>query len=137
MADGKRMFVLAHDLARQNAIRAVQEAPAGYSVTVAEPKRNTAQNAAMWPILEAFAEQLVWPVNGRMTQLTSDEWKAILSAAFRKEQARVAMGIDGGMVMLGQRTSTFSKREFSEFLEFLHATAADRGVVVYPEEQAA
>lgn len=46
------------------------------------------------------------------------------------------MGLDGGVVMLGQRTSQFSKREFSEWLEFLHATAADRGVTVYEREAA-
>jgi hypothetical protein len=60
----------------------------------------------------------------------------LLSAAFRKETNRVAQGLDGGFVMLGQRTSKFGKREFSEFLEFLWATAADRGVTVYQEEAA-
>jgi hypothetical protein len=131
----KRLFILAHDQARRNALECVKTAPAGYAVTVAEPTRNSDQNAAMWPILEAFSEQLVWPVNGRMEKLTAEEWKSLLSAAFRKEQ-RIAQGLDGGFVMLGQRTSRFSKREFSEWLEFLHATAADRGVVVYAEEAA-
>lgn len=52
-----------------------------------------------------------------------------MTAAFRKEtQPRLAMGIDGGMVMLGQRTSKFTKREFGDWLEFLNAIAADRGV---------
>ena len=114
----------------------MKQAPAGFSVSVSEPKRNLDQNAAMWPILEAFSQQLEWPVNGVMTTLTPEEWKSLLTAAFRKEQ-RVAMGLDGGFVMLGQRTSRFTKREFSDWLEFLHATAAARGVVVYPEEQAA
>jgi hypothetical protein len=131
----KRLFVLSHPTARRNALEAVQNAPLGFAVTVAEPTRNTAQNAAMWPILEAFSEQLEWPVNGRMEKLTAEEWKSLLSAAFRKEQ-RIAQGIDGGFVMLGQRTSRFTKREFSDWLEFLHATAADRGVVVYAEEAA-
>jgi hypothetical protein len=129
----KRTFILNHDLARQNAVRAVQDAPAGYAVTVDEPKRSTDQNAAQWPILQAFSDQLVWPVNGRMERLSSDEWKDLLTAAFRKEQNRVAPGLDGGFVMLGQRTSKFSKSQFSEWLEFLHATAADRGVEVYAE----
>jgi hypothetical protein len=130
-------FILSHDMARQRAVEAVKTAPAGYAVTVAEPTRNGDQNAAMWPILQAFADQLDWPVNGRMAKLSPDEWKDLLSAAFRKEQNRVAPGLDGGFVMLGQRTSKFSKREFSEWLEFLHATAADRGVEVYREEVAA
>lgn len=131
------LYVLSHAGARQRALEAVRSAPDGWEVRLKEPTRNTAQNAAQWPILEAFSEQLVWPVNGRMEKLTSAEWKDLLSAAFRKEQNRVAQGIDGGFVMLGQRTSTFSKKEFSDWLEFLHATAADRGVVVYPEEVSA
>ena len=82
----------------------------------------------MWPILQAFADQLQWPINGRMEQITPDEWKDILTAAFKRETVRVAMGLDGGMVMLGARTSKMGKREFSEWLDFLHATAAARGV---------
>jgi hypothetical protein len=128
-------YVLSHQLARRRAADAVLSAPDGYEVWVKEPTRNGDQNAAMWPILEAFSEQLEWPVNGRMSKLTADEWKDLLSAAFRKEQSRVAPGLDGGFVMLGQRTSKFSKREFSDWLEFLNATAADRGVEL--ERQAA
>lgn len=133
----KRVLFLVNELARQRAVEAVRNAPEGFIVTLAEPSRNLDQNAAMWPILEAFSKQADWPINGRMGKLTADEWKTLLSAAFRKEQNRVAPGLDGGFVMLGQKTSHFSKREFSDWLEFLHATAADRGVVVYPEEQVA
>jgi NinB protein len=131
----KQRFILAHDVARQRAVDAVREAPVGFVVTVAEQTRNTDQNAAMWPILEAFSAQLDWPVNGCMQKLSSAEWKDLLSAAFRKEVGRVAPGINGGFVMLGQRTSTFSKREFSDWLEFLHSVAADRGVEVYQEDE--
>jgi hypothetical protein len=46
------------------------------------------------------------------------------------------MGMDGGMVMLGSRTSKFSKAQFSEWLEFLHATAADREIDLNYREQA-
>jgi hypothetical protein len=114
--------------ARKRAMQAVGDAPEGYCVTVSEPNRNLDQNAAMWPCLQAFSEQLEWPVNGAMSKLTPEEWKTILSAAWRRESVRVAPGIDGGMVMLGERTSKLSKREFSELLDFIHATAAARGV---------
>lgn len=128
-----RRFVLAHKQARENCARFAMEAPDGLVVTFKEPGRSLDQNAAMWPILQAFAQQLQWPVNGRMVYMSEDDWKHVLSAAFKQEQARMAMGLDGGVVMLGQRTSKFTRREFSEFLEFLHATAADRGVVVYAD----
>ena len=124
----RQTFILAHALARQRAIEAVRNAPEGFAVTVAEPTRSLEANAAQWPILQAFADQLKWPVNGSMESLTADEWKDVLTAAFRRETVRVAMGLDGGMVMLGARTSTMGKREFSEWLDFLHATAAARGI---------
>lgn len=124
----KRVFKLVHAQARANAANAVQEAPHGYCVTVSEPTRSLDQNAAMWPILQAFADQLQWPVNGEMVWMEPEDWKAVLSAAFKRESVRVAMGMDGGMVMLGSRTSKFGVREMSDFLEFLHATAAARDV---------
>lgn len=130
----KQRFILAHDEARRRALAAVQAAPQGFVVKVEEPTRNLDQNAALWPMLEAFSAQLAWPVNGRMVHLEPEEWKHILSAAYRRESARVAQGLDGGMVMLGLRTSRMSKREFSEFLEFINATAANRGVDLHHEE---
>jgi hypothetical protein len=124
----KRLFILAHPEARRRAMACVAEAPAGHVVTVQEPRRNLEQNALLWVLLQAFADQLEWPINGRMCRLEPEEWKDILSAAFRRETQRVAPGIDGGMVLLGLRTSKMGKREFGEFLEFVQATAADRGV---------
>lgn len=124
----KRVFKLVHAQARRGAEDAVRTAPDGYCVTVSEPTRSLDQNAAMWPILQAFADQLQWPVNGEMVWMEPEDWKAVLSAAFKRESVRVAMGMDGGMVMLGSRTSKFGVREMSDFLEFLHATAAARDV---------
>jgi hypothetical protein len=124
----KQTLRLAHDLARRRAVAAVAEAPEGYIVTISEPSRTLEQNAAQWPILEAFAQQLVWPVNGHMTTMSAEEWKDVLTAAFRGEKVRLAMGLDGGVVMLGMRTRDMGKKEFSEWLDFLNATAADRGV---------
>jgi hypothetical protein len=124
----KRTIILVDHERRSRALEAVSQAPLGYAVTIAEPSRTLSQNAAQFPILEAFAAQLKWPVNGHMVSMDKDEWKQVLSAAFRQETVRVAMGLTGGVVMLGARTSKFSKREFSEWLEYLHATAVERGV---------
>lgn len=124
----KKTFVLVHDEARRRAVEFVKAAPSGMAVTIGETNRTLDQNAAQWPILAAFSRQLEWPVNGRMTKMTDEEWKDVLTAAFKQEKARLAMGLDGGVVMLGQRTSRFGKKEFGEWLEFLHAVAAERGV---------
>jgi hypothetical protein len=130
----KRSFILAHAEARRRAMAAVAEAPEGYSVTVAEPNRSLEQNAAQWPLLQAFSEQLQWPVNGQLVTLSAAEWKDVLSAAFQRETARLAMGLDGGVVMLGLRTSKLGKRRFSEWLDFLNAVAAQRGIELEPVE---
>jgi hypothetical protein len=133
----KRTFILAHDIARQRAVDAVRDAPADAVVTVGDASRTLEQNAAQWPYLEAFSEQLDWPVNGRMVKMTPEEWKDVLTAAFQQEAARLAMGLDGGVVMLGLRTSKMGKAKFSEWLEFLKATAALRDVTVYADERQA
>lgn len=130
----KRTYGLVHAEARRRAAQDCMTAPDGWMVTVTEPTRSLEQNAAQWPILQAFADQLQWPVNGKMEWLTPDEWKDILTAAFDRETVRVAMGLDGGMVMLGKRTSQMGKAKFSEWLEFLHATAAARDVDVHYRE---
>ena len=109
---------------------------AGHKLVVtAQPEaRNSEQNALMWVLLQAFSDQLEWPVNGQMVKLSAEEWKDLLSAAYKRESQRIAMGIDGGMVMLGMRTSKMGKREFAEFIDFINATAALRGVQIEHEE---
>ena len=129
-----KVFKLVHQQARENAARYVlREAPDDYVVTIKGPTRNLDQNALMWVLLEAFSQQLQWPVNGAMVKLEPEEWKDLLSAAYRQESQRVAMGLSGGMVMLGLRTSKMGRREFAEFIEFIQATAADRGVALERE----
>jgi hypothetical protein len=123
-----KVFVLSHTEARQRAAQYAILAPDGWSVRFSEPNRNLEQNAMMWALLERFSKQLKWPVNGEMVSLEPEEWKDLLSAAFKKETQRVAMGLDGGMVLLGMRTSRMSKPKFAQFMEFIQATAAQRGV---------
>jgi hypothetical protein len=128
---GAVSFVLAHDVARQRAVEAVKTAPQGFSVKVAEPSRSLEQNAALWPLLQAFSTQKQWCVNGSLVSLSPDEWKDLLSASFTNETLRMAplVGLPG-MVVLGLRTSQMGKKRFSEFLDFLHATAAELGVEI-------
>ena len=132
----RKTFILAHTEARVRAVKAIADAPNGYHVTVRPPSRTLDQNAAQWPYLLAFSQQLKWPVNGAMVALTPDEFKDLLTAAFQGETVRLAMGLNGGVVMLGLRTSKMSKARFSEWMDFLTASAALRGVTVYEDEPA-
>lgn len=111
-------------------IKNVLQGGARWILSIKMETRTQAQNRLMWPLLSVFAEKLEWPVNGYMTKMDPDDWKDVLSAAFKGENVRLAMGLNGGIVLLGQRTSKFSKAEFSDWIEFLYATAADRGVTL-------
>lgn len=128
-----RTFGLSHDEARRRAIATISIAPADWFVKLLPPKRTLEQNAAQWPILEAFADQVEWVIDGRRQKMPAEDWKAILTAAFEAETStRVALGLNGGFVMLPSRTSSFSRKKFSDWLEFLHATAAAQGVTLAP-----
>lgn len=92
-----------------------------------EPKRSLDQNAKLWCLLDDVACQCLLIVNGEKTTATREEWKDVFTAALKREN-RIAMGIDGGVVMLGHSTSKMRKAEFSELIELIHAYGADNGV---------
>ena len=79
-------------------------------------------------MLGDIARQVEWPVDGRMQRLTPDDWKHVLSAGLKRHQ-RVAMGIDGGFVILGQRTSKMTIAEMGDLIDLMYAFGNDRGVV--------
>ena len=108
--------------ARQNAAKAVMQAPEGWIVTIAEPTRNTLQNAKLWACLTEVSRQVDWHGN----RLTPDEWKDVFTAAMKRQ--KVVPGIDGGFVVIGARTSKMGKREFGELLELIQAFGAQHGV---------
>lgn len=105
-------------------------------ITVGEPTRSLESNAAMWAMLADISRQVQWPVDGRMQYLAPEEWKTILSAGLLKEQ-RIAQGIAGGFVMLGQRTSRMTQREMGELLDLIGAFGAEHNVRFTEPAQAA
>jgi hypothetical protein len=122
----KQTFIMAHDLARANAVRAVQAAPEGYVVQIGEANRTLEQNAAQWPYLAGFAQQRQLCINGQMEWVTDDDWKDVLTACWNGEM-RVAT-FDGRVILMPQRTSKFGKAVFSTWMEYLVAMAAQCGV---------
>jgi hypothetical protein len=101
---------------------AVAEASEGFSVTVAPPTRNTAQNARLWALLTEISDQVEW--HGQ--KLTKDEWKDVFTAGLKRQ--KVVPGLDGGFVVLGSSTSRMSKAEISDLMELISAFGAERGV---------
>jgi hypothetical protein len=122
----KQTFRLVHSEARARAASAVEKAPDEWVVTVSEPNRSLEQNAAQWPLLQAFADQHQLCINGKMEWATADDWKDILTATYKADM-RVAV-FEDRMILLGQRTSKFGKKGFSEWLEYLHSMAAQMDI---------
>lgn len=88
-----------------------------------EPERRSSeQNRLLWAALTDLSEQVDWYGN----KLTAEEWKAVMTAALKKQ--KVVPGIDGGFVVLGTSTSRMSKAEFSELMELIFSFGTDRGV---------
>jgi hypothetical protein len=96
-------------------------------IKVSDPTRTLEQNAKLWACLSDISRQVQWPVDGRLQFLSPEDWKDVLSAGLHKEQ-RIAQGIEGGFVILGQRTSQMSKRQLAELIEFIQYFGADKGV---------
>lgn len=125
----KQIVFLIDDQRKSYAKQIIDQAPNDYVCEIKEKTRTLEQNAFQWPYLQGFSEQMQWPVNGEMTWLSKEEWKDILTAAFEKEtNPRLAAGFDGGIVMLGRRTSKYGKRKFAEWMEYLIAAAALKGI---------
>jgi hypothetical protein len=111
-------------------IEAILNAPVGRVVEIKPETRKLVQNSQQWPILNAFAEQVQWPINGAMQYILPDDWKDILTACYRGETVRVAQGFEGGVVMLGLRTREFTAEEWPNWMAFLNWAAAEKGVKV-------
>jgi hypothetical protein len=115
---------------REHIIKAILSADAGFLVEIKADTRTLQNNRQQWPILAAFEKQLRWPINGAMQFISAEDWKDILTAAYRQEMTRIAQGFDGGVVMLGHRTREFTKEEWPEWIAFLNWAAAEKGVKV-------
>lgn len=125
----KAVFYLSHDTARRRAMSAVADAPAGFKVTVEEPPRSLDQNALLHCLLTEIAGQVEWAGKKRDAEC----WKRLCTAAWlraRGESIEVLPAIDGhGIDVVFRRTSSLSKGECSELIDFIQAWAASQGVI--------
>lgn len=85
---------------RARAYGLIERAPAGWVVTIAEPKRTTDQNSRLWAMLSDVA---VSKPLGRMH--TPEEWKCIFMSACGWEVAFLP-GLDGRFLPYGYRSSS-------------------------------
>lgn len=125
----KYLVILIDDKRKAYAKMLIDAAPEGYVCEIKEKNRTLEQNAFQWPYLEGFSKQMQWTVNGEKVWMNKDEWKDVLTCAFDGDiNPRLATGFDGGVVMLGKRTSQFGKKRFAEWMEWLMAAAALKGI---------
>jgi len=131
----QRFVLRANDTTRVNVLANAQRflaalsASKSWRVEVCEhhETRSNNQNRKMWAMLNDIARQLMWPINGVQTHITPEDWKDLITAGLAKHQ-RIAQGIEGGVVMLGGRTSKMTKAELAELIEYIYWFGADRQI---------
>ena len=123
----KLTFFLTTPEVRRNACRAIMEAGENHVAEIRPRTRTLDQNALLHSCLSDIAKQLQWPVNGKYEHLSVDEWRAIFAACLHQEM-RMAAGIQGGVVMLGQRTRHMTIGKMSELISLIHSFGDARGV---------
>jgi len=125
----KKVFRLVHQAARENAIRAVSEAPEGYAVEVKPVTRSLEQNAKLHAMLTDIARKLEWAGAYRDVET----WKRLLTAAWlraRGEPIEMLPALDGhGVDIVFRRTSELTVPEMIELIEYIQAWAIDKDIL--------
>lgn len=129
----KRPFLILDTKVLAYALEQIQETAIKYlaagkilGIQIGDKTRTLEQNDAQWPILRRISLRYKWSVNGKMRKMTEDEWKNLLTSAYRKEAAQIAQSWDGeGICLIGHSTREFLVGEFSDWLEFLNAAEVE------------
>ena len=133
----KPVYRLVHDMARQNAKRAIDEAPDGWEVRLKEPTRNGDQNAKFHAICGDLAKSgLEWAGKRR----TTAQWKVLVvsgHAMATKEGAEMVPGLEGEYVNLRESTALMSVRRSASLIEYALAFCAMNDVRLSEPERIA
>lgn len=126
-----QQFHLVSESVKQSAINYIQSLPVDYKrplvLDIKESTRTLGQNRKMWPLLKDLSDQVIWYGN----RYDSDDWKDLITALVaksKKQEQRMAPGLDGGVVMFGQRTSKMTVREMVEVIEAIYWFGTQQGV---------
>lgn len=116
---------------RQRAENIVNAAPSGSVMTVKPPTRSTEQNARMWAMLSDISRAMP---DGR--RLTPDVWKAVFMNACG-HAVQFETGLSGEPFPVGFRSSRLTKGQMGELMDFMEAFAAERGIRLSQQDEAA
>ena len=124
----KRRYILISDHVRQNAMRAVHIAPAGYAVTVFPATRSADQNAKFHAICSDLAKSpLVWA--GKRRSL--EEWKVLLISAHSvatNSKGEVIPGLEGEFVAIRESSARMSVARAASLITYALAFCDTNGV---------
>jgi hypothetical protein len=132
----KKTFVLAHPTARANAAAYCGQAPDGWMVVFSEPTKKRIQEEKYHAMIGEIAAQVEhigrkWDLDD-MKRLLIDEFadEMRLAGTPLHHDGRVIPSFDGRrIVQLGIQSRDFYVKEAAQFIEFLYAFGAARGVV--------
>jgi hypothetical protein len=120
-----------YTLTHQNRARiaaTLSETPDGYQVSITEPKRSLAQNAAFHDLCGMIAKSgFKWMGKPR----TAAEWKVLLvsgHAIATGHGAEVIAGLEGELVNIREPTSKMSIKRGSSLIEYTEAFCAMQGI---------
>lgn len=128
--EGPLVIHLVGGQTRQAACRLIERAPAGHTVTIAEPGRTLEQSDKFYALCSDLAKsELTW--DGR--RQNKKAWHDLLLHAWMLATNRHPMlvpGLNGGRVSLLMGTKGMSKTMMSELIDFSTAWAVEHGVAV-------
>lgn len=121
-------FILINDRVRQNAHRALMEAPEGHTVTIAPRTRSLDQNAKFHALLSDLANS---PLKWAGKRRTVDEWKALIisgHAVATQQPGEIIPGLENEFVAIRESSARMSVARSSSLIEYLLAFCATHDV---------
>ena len=133
----KQAFVLVHAAARQNACKAISEAPDGYVVAIVPPARNSLQNRTLHGLI---ADVVRAKTNWAGQEWDIDSWRAIFASGYAKAvnlPVQTIPGLEGEFVAIRPSTARMSKPELSALIEYITAFCVQREIPIREKRDAA
>ena len=116
-------FILASDRSRQEACRAILQAPAYSFATIKPQKRTDDQNAKLWAMLGDVSRA---KPQGR--KHIPEVWKCLFMAACG-HQVAFETGLDDRPFPIGFQSSRLSKNEMADLITFIVQWGDEQGVI--------
>lgn len=134
MTDRQR-FLMGTDQVRSNALLAVAQAPEGYTVTVAPPKRSLDQNAMLHALLTDIAGSGHKWAGERWTV---EDWKALMVSAHNvatrdnegNKASPLVRGLEGELVQLRESTASMTVGRASSLIEYVVSYCISNGIAL-------